>query len=152
MCWAAKSETSLHISGACRGQPREEAHVNKVLPMLCCRSSSHISLASHLLTSSSFRSTSLLSCASHLPCHKNELDLSPSVQTTIDRVGDLQENKLPSPVPVGYCCLCVCARVLLMSFRAQMRNRTMPMRHPGSFMNVCVCMCVLNHLGADKWC
>lgn len=60
--------------------------------------------------------------------------------------GDLQENKSPPPVPVGDWMhrMCVCARVWLMRLRGQMRNRPMPKRYPGSFINMSSLQCLLN--------
>lgn len=63
--------------------------------------------ASYLLPPSS-----LYSCVSQLSCHKNELNLSPSVQTTIDRVGTFRKTNrhLLSLLGIG-CTVCVSVHV-----------------------------------------
>lgn len=90
--------------------------------------------------------SSLYSRVSWLSCHKNELNLSPSVQTTIDRVGTFRKTNrhLLSLLGIGSYCMCVCAHVLLMRLRGQMRNRPMPKRYPGSFINMSSLQCLLN--------
>lgn len=54
---------------------------------------------------------SLYSCVSQLSCHKNELNLSPSVQTTIDRVGTFRKTNRHLLSLLGIGCMCVCAHV-----------------------------------------
>ena len=62
--------------------------------------------ASYLLPPSS-----LSSCVSQLSCHKNELNLSPSVQTTIDRVGTFRKTNRYLLSLLGIGSMCFCARV-----------------------------------------
>lgn len=56
--------------------------------------------------------SSLYSCVSQLSCHQNELNLSPSVQTTIDRVGTFRKTNrhLLSLLGIG-CTVCVSVHV-----------------------------------------
>lgn len=88
--------------------------------------------------------SSLYSCVSQLSCHKNEFNLSPSVQTTIDRVGTFRKTNCHLPSLLGIGCMCVCACVLLMRLRGQMKNRPMPKSYPGSFINMSSSQCLLN--------
>lgn len=92
---------------------------------------------------------SLYPCVSQRSCHKNELNLSPSLQTTIDRVGTFRKTNHHPLFPLGIeClwvyCLCTCACVLLMRLKGQVRNRPMPKRYPGSFINMSSSQCLLN--------
>lgn len=92
---------------------------------------------------------SLYPCVSQCSCHKNELNLSPSLQTTIDRVGTFRKTNHHPLFPLGIeClwvyCLCTCACVLLMRLKGQVRNRPMPKRYPGSFINMSSSQCLLN--------
>lgn len=75
----------------------------------CCLLDDHILLPLHLLSPSSF--PPLHSCVSQRWCHKNELNLSPSVQTTIDRVGTFRKTNHHLLSLLGIECVYVYARV-----------------------------------------
>lgn len=82
------------------------------LPHLCFLLYSHMFLPFHLLPPISFL-LPLFSLVYHsLLCHKNELNLSPSVQTTIDRVGTFRKTNrhLLSLLGIG-CTVCVSVHV-----------------------------------------
>lgn len=66
--------------------------------VVCFLLDSHVFLSFHLLSPCSF-----YSCVSWLSCHKNELNLSPSVQTTTDRVGTCRKinRHILSPLGIG---------------------------------------------------
>lgn len=97
---------------------------------LCLLLDSITSLSSRLLPS-----RSLYFQVSWLSCRRNELNLSPTVQTTADRVRTGGKINRSPPVPFGDWTR-VCARELLMRLRGQMRNKPVPKRHSGSFINM----------------
>lgn len=72
---------------------------------------------------------------SRLSYRWNELNLSPTVQTTADRVRTCRKINRSLPVAFGDWTR-VRAREMLMRLRGQMRNRPVPKRHSGSFINM----------------
>lgn len=120
---------------------------------ICCfLADRHIFLLLHLQSYISFLphpSSLFYSCVSLGSCHKNEENLSPSVQTTIDRAGTFRKTNFPLlsllGIRVFVCvCTCACVCVLLMRLRGQVRNKPMPKRYPGSFINMSSSQCLLN--------
>lgn len=89
----------------------------------------------HLLTIPPPPFPSLYFQVSWLSCHWNELNLSPTVQTTADRVWSCGKINRSPPVPFGDWTR-VRACELLMRLRGQMRNKPVPKRHWGSFINM----------------